>query len=72
MLAQGVVFMVVGMTTVFFFLSIMVLMMKLMSLLVKFFPEPEVLETKKVISQKASGFDEIAVVLASCKKYMTK
>ena len=72
MLAQGVVFMIVGMTTVFFFLFIMVLMINFLALFMKRFPEHEVVEIKKGVAVKGSPFDEIAVVLASCKKYMSK
>ncbi|MCP4481879.1 MAG: sodium pump decarboxylase [bacterium] len=68
MLMQGVIFMVVGMTMVFLFLIIMVIIMKFMAVLLRFCPEA-VKETVASPPSLANGLEEVAVAIAACQKY---
>ena len=70
MLMQGCIFMIVGMTIVFLFLGIMVLVINLMAYLVKFFPEKEDDKIDSV-SKVTTGMDEIAVAIAAARKAIT-
>ena len=74
MLIQGFRFMVIGMSTVFVFLGIMILVMNVTAVilrkLAKRFPEPaEVKESQSKLSRKIRRNEEIAVAIAAVKAF---
>ena len=73
MLIDGLIFMVLGMTTVFAFLTVLVIVMRLSYLLIsyygKFFPE-RILEPQKV--SRSNNKAKIALAVAIAKAYSQK
>jgi sodium pump decarboxylase gamma subunit len=72
MLMDGFIFMVIGMTVVFVFLIIMVLLMRGVAFFMKFLPAeaPSLPAAKKEI--RNAGLEEIAIAVAIAKKSMKK
>lgn len=73
MLIDGLIFMVLGMTTVFAFLTVLVIVMHLSHLLIdvygKYFPE-RVLEPQKI--RRSNNDSKIALAVAIAKAYSQK
>ena len=69
LLEDGLIVMIIGMGTVFVFLSIMIFAMhlngKVLQVLNKFFPEEIPVEKKPV--QKSDNNEEIALAIGSCR-----
>ena len=66
MVAQGLVLTVVGMSVVFSFLALLVVLMSILSAVVnRYFPEPE----KEVVESSGSRDAEIAAVIAAVKAF---
>ncbi len=72
MLMDGFIFMVIGMSMVFVFLLIMVLLMRGMTFFMKFLPaEAQSLPASKK-EMRNVGLEEIAIAVAIAKKTMKK
>ncbi|WP_233142983.1 OadG family protein [Marispirochaeta aestuarii] len=68
MIAQGLVLTVVGMTVVFLFLTLLVILMNVLSaVVIRYFPEPVV----EVAESSGSKDAEIAAVIAAVKAYIS-
>ena len=69
MLMQGFIIMIIGMFVVFVFLWIMVIVMNCMTFIFKFFPEELEINNQ---NGKNDKIEEIAVIIASAKKFLKK
>jgi oxaloacetate decarboxylase gamma subunit len=70
MLTQGLILMVIGMSVVFLFLGLIVVIINIAAYLVKnFFPEKEEIPVTNVSGSK---LDDIAIALAAVQNYKNK